>query len=556
MTETEIENTIRRYILFKKKISSEENDKDILFNKKLLLDYMKKFNYFSRRIVSSKNNIIDNLISKILEQIEFIFVRKDSNIWNIGDSIENVYLIFLGEVNIYKVPEKKDKKLHMQLDTVLNRGYLLGSECLKYNLDEKRTYLVKAKTKCILGKMSIKEFNKIYKPILSEENILISNFLKDVGIFSIDFNGKFQKCLTLKYYKKDDYIFKQGDLYDSFYLIYHGNIRLFTNMKKLVKSKVDYDILKGNNKKERFTASRLFEIKGSYDELIRYNLLDVGRGDFVGGIEYWNNYTQYSYNAKCLNDVSILKIDVNYFNSILIKEEKKSFKEKIEKQEEFLENRIKEIKLIRDKMKLTDYILSKNKYVKSFLQSNPLTKKMEEKLDSLINCNVNPIKIKYKSNNIKRLNTSKNLLPKYIEEYKESKKKKKKLKISNLTIKDFVTNIDYKNQVKVAKIFPYFSSEENIPKSHKVIYKIKDENNKDNKLINTEFFQEQKYVKRFKSFSNFNIGKNSDIKMKKNIFLKSNKSLNRHLLLDIRAKKDIRDFAIKRQSHRFNTFRK
>ena len=91
MTETEIENTIRRYILFKKKISSEENDKDILFNKKLLLDYMKKFNYFSRRIVSSKNNIIDNLISKILEQIEFIFVRKDSNIWNIGDSIENVF---------------------------------------------------------------------------------------------------------------------------------------------------------------------------------------------------------------------------------------------------------------------------------------------------------------------------------------------------------------------------------------------------------------------------------------------------------------------------------
>ena len=156
MTETEIENTIRRYILFKKKISSEENDKDILFNKKLLLDYMKKFNYFSRRIVSSKNNIIDNLISKILEQIEFIFVRKDSNIWNIGDSIENVYLIFLGEVNIYKVPEKKDKKLHMQLDTVLNRGYLLVSECLKYNKKEKRTYLVKAKTKCILGKMSIK----------------------------------------------------------------------------------------------------------------------------------------------------------------------------------------------------------------------------------------------------------------------------------------------------------------------------------------------------------------------------------------------------------------
>jgi hypothetical protein len=106
---------------------------------------MENFYYFSKRIVYSKNNIIENLISKILEQIEFNFCRKDSIIWNIGDNIENIYIIFLGEVNVYKVPIKKDKKLYMELDTVLGKGYLLGVEYLRYNNEDKRTYLAKAK---------------------------------------------------------------------------------------------------------------------------------------------------------------------------------------------------------------------------------------------------------------------------------------------------------------------------------------------------------------------------------------------------------------------------
>ena len=556
MSDTEIENTIRKYIFLKKNISNEENKKEIQYYTNLLLKYMENFYYFSKRIVFSKNNIIENLISKILEQIEFNFCRKDSNIWNIGDNIENIYIIFLGEVNVYKVPIKKDKKLYMELDTVLGKGYLLGVEFLRYNNEDKRTYLAKAKSKCILGKINLKEFLKIYKPILSEENILISNFLRDIGIFSSDFNGKFQKILTLKYYKKDDYIFKQGDLFDSFYLIYHGDIRLFTNMKKTVKNKVDYDILKRNNNEERFTTSRLFEIKGSYNELIKYDLLDARRGDFIGGIEYMYNYCQYGYNAKCLNDVNILKIDCNLFNTILINEEKKSFKEKIDKQKEFIKKRMKEIKLGREKMKLNDYILSKNKYVKSFLQSNPLNKEMEEKLDLYINCNVEPIKIKYKENNIKILNTSKNLLPKYIEEYKASKKKKKNWKKNNLAIKDFVTNINYKNQTNFAKIYQYALSEENIPKSHNVIYKIKEENKKNDKMINTEErFFEQRHIRKFRSFSIINFSKNSDMKKNKKIFL-NNKSLNKHLFLDLRTKFDIKEFAIKRKFHKYNTFRK
>ena len=192
---------------------------------------------------------------------------------------------------------------------------------------------------------------------------------------------------------------------------------------------------------------------------------------------------------------------------------------------------------------------------------------MEEKLDLYINCNVEPIKIKYKENNIKILNTSKNLLPKYIEEYKASKKKKKNWKKNNLAIKDFVTNnffiyknefcsyINYKNQTNFSKIYQYALSE-NIPKSHNVIYKIKEENKKNDKMINTEErFFEQRHIRKLRSFSNINFSKNSDMKKNKKIFL-NNKSLNKHLFLDLRTKFDMKEFAIKRKSRKNNTFKK
>ena len=540
MTDTDIEMTIRRYLLFKKKTPSEENNKDILYNKNLLINYCKDFYFFSRKLASFKYYNIENLLSKIIDKINFVFIRKDKNIWNLKDDADDVYIIFVGEVNIYKPPEKKDKKIIMQLDTFLGKGYLLGGEYLKYsniNLDNKRTYLAKAKVNCILGKINTKEFFQIYKPILSDENNLLNNFLKDLNLFSSDFNWKFLKSTTLIYYKKDEYIFNQGDLYDNLYLICKGNIRLSVKMKKTVKTKFDYDLLKGKNTKERFTTSRQFEIKGSYSELIKYNLIDAGKGDFIGGIEYLDKHTTYKYSAKCLTDVAMLKVDLNLFSHILINAERKAFKEKIEIQREFLLKRMNEIKLGKErlKFKFDDYILSKNKYAKTFLQSNPLTKKTEEKLDTFVNCNVNPIKIKSSNKNLKTINTSKNLIPRYIEEYKDKEKQKKKMKKRYLSIKDFLTNIDYKKNVRVANIFPLIVSEEDVPKTPKTIFKSKDENTKINKKLNTEPFYEKGRIKNFRSLSNRNIKRNFGFKKNGKVIL-NNIGLKNHLFLDLRSK--------------------
>ena len=556
MSDTDIENTIKTYTLLKQKIHNKELDNDILYNKNLLINYTKNFYFFSNNIVPSKNINMDILLRNIIDEIEFIFLEKDTNIWNMGDFAKDIYIIFLGQVNIFKPSEKKEnKKSILQLDTVLGKGYIIGSECLKYNSDIKRTYLPKTKTHCILGKINTKDFIKMYKPILSEENNIISNFLADINIFSSEFNEKFQRTMTLIYYKKDEYIFKQGDLYETFYLVFKGNIRLFANTKKTVKSKVEYDFLKGKTITERFTSSRQFEIKGSYNELIKYNLIDVGRGDFIGGIEYFDDFSNYRYSAKCITNVVLLKIDKDYFNSILNIREKKLFNDKIEKQKEFISQRIKDIKSGKDLLKLNDYILSKNKFMRAFLQSNPLSKKTEEKLDSYINCYAEPIKIKYSNKNIKTLNTTKNLLPKYIKEYKNNKIKKNKWKKPHLKIKDFITNIQYEKKVKLENIFPIIISEEIVPKHNKEIFQQKNANDKIDKQVNTEPFFGKRRTKKFKSFSSRNILFSNNLKNNYENLI-NNKKIDNKLFFELRNSSDKKGFSLGRNNVRYNSYRK
>ena len=217
--------------------------------------------------------------------------------------------------------------------------------------------------------------------------------------------------------------------------------------------------------------------------------------------------------------------------------------------------RMKEIKSGKDKIKFDDYILSKNKFVKTFLQSNPLSKKAEEKLNSYINCNVNPIKIKYSNKNIKTINTSKNLVPKYLEEYQDKIKQKKKMKKRKLIIKDFVTNIDYKKHVRVANIFPLILSEEEeeeMPKKHKTI-RLKSENKKVDKIINTEPINEKGRFQNFRSFSNRNIKISFGPKKNKDVINNNNYGLRKNLFLDLRSKNNENQFEIKRKIYKYKT---
>ena len=474
MSDTEIETTIRRLLLFKKNINK-ENEKHIEDIEKQLIKICEKLNFFYKKIISNKNIEHEKMILDILRHLEFIYFKENEIIWKVGDRINEMYIIFLGEVNIYKPQNKKDEK-DPQLELTLENGFSLGEDFLKNN-SIRRTYLAKAKTFCILGKLSSKDYNRIFNKLLNEDNALINSFLRDTKLFTYEFIERFQKYVLINYYNKNDYIFRQYDPFNTFYFIVAGTVRLTSKLNKFVKSKIDNDILIGKNKK-RFTESRLFEIRGFYKESINYNLIDLTYGDIIGGIEYINHFNNYRYNVKCLTDVQVLKIDINHFNQVRTEEEMKLFNQKVENQMELISFRIKIINEGREKIKIKDYILSKDKFTKAFLLNNPLSKKNECKTELYINSSSKKFKIKQKYNKKSLKNTK--ICINSIGEYNSEKNKFKRAKSNSiLNTKDFLTNIDYNHRVPVGQIFPNYFSIESIPtyKNEKMYINNKNENN-------------------------------------------------------------------------------
>ena len=484
MTESEIESLINKIVLFQKeydKNKDSEIKRDIEKAKEQLMKICENLHFFNKKIISNKIVRDKKIINDIFSNLEFVFFKEDEAIWEIGDKINEMYIIFLGEVGIYKQKIIDDED--SILEYTLLSGYSLGEEVFT-NRFIYRTNKAKAKTFCILGRLSFIEYKRIFNKFLYEQNILINCFLKDLHLFNFDYIEKLQRHMFLKYYNKNEYIFRQNEPFDTFYLIYSGTIRLIINLEKSVKSKIDQDLLIGNNNK-RFTSSRLFELRGYYKEQVNYNLMDLAIGDIIGGVEYLNHYGNYKYDVKCLTDVEVLKVDLINFNKILIEGERLLFEKKIKNQMELISDRLNAIKERRNKIHIKDFILSKSKFTKTFLLNHPISKKNEYKAELLINCGSNPVKIRRNKFKIFHLNISK-ISSNIMEEYNKSKNYKRKYSNKHLNLsKDFLTNIGSNNKTQINDIFPSYNTiQNNMPYKHKKIFLITDENKKvDKKLL-------------------------------------------------------------------------
>ena len=484
MTESEIESLINKIVLFQKeydKNKDSEIKRDIEKAKEQLMKICENLHFFNKKIISNKIVRDKTIINDIFSNLEFVFFKEDEAIWEIGDKINEMYIIFLGEVGIYKQKIIDDED--SILEYTLLSGYSLGEEVFT-NRYIYRTNKAKAKTFCILGRLSFIEYKRIFNKFLYEQNILINCFLKDLHLFNFDYIEKLQRHMFLKYYNKNEYIFRQNEPFDTFYLIYSGTIRLIINLEKSVKSKIDQDLLIGNNNK-RFTSSRLFELRGYYKEQVNYNLMDLTIGDIIGGVEYLNHYGNYKYDVKCLTDVEVLKVDLINFNKILIEGERLLFEKKIKNQMELISDRLKAVKERRNKIHIKDFILSKSKFTKTFLLNHPISKKNEYKAELLINCGLNPVKIRRNKFKIFHLNISK-ISSNIMEEYNKSKNYKRKYSNKHLNLsKDFLTNIGSNNKTQINDIFPSYNTiQNNMPYKNKKIFLITDENKKvDKKLL-------------------------------------------------------------------------
>jgi cAMP-dependent protein kinase regulator len=95
---------------------------------------------------------------------------------------------------------------------------------LLYNCPRAAT--VQAKTDCILWAVDRETFNNIVKEAAQKKRVLYENFLKSVEILSsVDPYELSQIADALKtsYYNKGDFVIREGEIGDVFYIIVDGN---------------------------------------------------------------------------------------------------------------------------------------------------------------------------------------------------------------------------------------------------------------------------------------------------------------------------------------------
>ena len=313
-----------------------------------------------------------------------------------------------------------------RLDYIEKFGKMIGEDALLQEITH-RKYACEAATNCILAFLNERYYHIFFDKINNTTRGAIISFLYKLNYFNNknDFIHKLCKAMRLKTYKKGTFLYKKNMPFLYMYILKSGTVAI--NILKISKYKSDMNpdlIINSQNMKrsfsslneikkinkdketfERFTKERTFELNGEYSEKKVYTLVNYGRGEILGNIEYYLNLNKYLFSAKCLTDVEFYEIEMNTFRDIQKPNNIEFFDEKTRQQIKYFRKRINEINIIHKKNDEDQYT-SRNKFMKIFFQRHPLSSlKINEKY---INNgqSTQRINLRYKNKKFKKTNIS------------------------------------------------------------------------------------------------------------------------------------------------------
>jgi len=396
--------------------------------------------------------------------------------------------ISLTEENyLYREPQETRR-----LDYTEKFGKMIGEDALLQEVSY-RKYACEAATNCILAFLNEKYYHIFFDRINSTTRGAIISFLYKLNYFNNknDFIHKLCRAMMLKSYKKGTFLYKKNMPFLYMYILKSGTVAI--NVLKISKYKSDMnpdliinsqnmkksynslnDINKINDKEtfEHFTKERTFEINGEYFEKKLYTLVNYGKGEILGNIEYYLNLNKYLFSAKCITDVEFYEIEIDIFRKIQKPDNIEFFDEKTRHQIKYFKKRINEINIIHKKNDEDQYT-SRNKFMKIFFQRHPLSSlKVNEKYINNEK-NAQRINLKYKN---KRFNKCK-ISPFCLYEFASALSNYKNKNHKNL----FITNNN-----DFTKAFDGSNA-----KNNSLLNSQSKENNK-NKLINIDNFKKIK----------------------------------------------------------------
>ena len=485
-----------------------------------IYEEVKNFSFFQNIL---RNNEYGDLICRsFIEKMRIKVLKYGDIIYRVHQSVSSIFLVLEGKVIIYKPPKKyKSKKnntpnkrlrfiekmklafqnfLSAQINRVpdyfIEKGKLYGINLLN---DNKHKVLVESISNCVIGELYKSDYILIFeKTELLEKNDIL-NFLSNLKVFS-DINKKFFKNLfkyiKKKKCKKEEIICERNKKFNKIFFIRRGSFEIFLNNHIKIKNNYNLENFENKNKsstnflmteQQKYTNADIFgnaklkyEINNYYDDIINYHLLEYGRGEIIGDLEYKYNFPHYLFNIKCVVENSlILSINLLDFLNRDLYLFRLSFTQETERKIKYFKDRINEIKNV-------------NKY----------------RID---------VQNKYKNIILNKIDKNKGEAIKLMEskEFNKQKFKRKKNLSLEINIEKIQKNL---NENKMKQKYHYYNFTNNYAS---VFLKNLSDNNISNKKIDIEKFLPNIKKKRISSALTKNIFK-KDLKIKTRNFSNDN----------------------------------
>ena len=199
-----------------------------IFNKKKIFE-PKKIPKTTEQINRIKGKIISSFIFSSLDIYEINIVidameekkfKIDETVITQGEVGDCLYIVEEGALNCFKILENGENKFLC----TYGPGDAFGELALLYNCPRAAS-IVCSSEECILWSLDRETFNHIVKTAAQNKRQKYENFLKKVDILSTIDNyelGKICDSLKLGIFKKDEYIIKEGEMGDVFYILEEG----------------------------------------------------------------------------------------------------------------------------------------------------------------------------------------------------------------------------------------------------------------------------------------------------------------------------------------------
>ena len=165
-------------------------------------------------------NLEDKDMQTILDAMQVKNFKKEEVVIQQGDDGDELFIVGSGSLNCFKRFSGSNK------DTFLKQyqqGEVFGELALLYNTP--RAASIQANEDSVLYSLNRECFNHIVKESAMKNRVKYEEFLSQVEVLqSLDNyeRSKLCDCLTIKNYNKDQFVIKEGEKGNTFYLILEG----------------------------------------------------------------------------------------------------------------------------------------------------------------------------------------------------------------------------------------------------------------------------------------------------------------------------------------------